>query len=554
MARQIVYQHIPFPKKGLDEGNAYYDQPKGTCREVQNMRPYDPVSGRLRGGQRGGLTKFTVSSAGAVCQDLNQVTSISTAAASTSSLAIRTVLGCLVVDGDIQSFTSAARTAATGGTNVLDPNAPVIFSAESQGILYFADGVNYTKWTASTNTASAWTASSGTLPASGAEKPRLIELWRGRIVLAGIKTDPHNWFMAEKDDPTNFNYAPDPTTELQAVAGSNSPAGLIAEPIMGIIPYSEDLLIFGSDHSMWALNGDPMAGGRIVQISGITGLAWGRAWCKAPGGVVYFFGSRGGVYRMTSGSGLERITARRLDERLANIDLNNYIVRMAWNDREIGVHVFITPLALQIAEHYFYDVRTDSWWKDKFNNVQHSPVAVHVFDGDMIDDRRILIGGKDGWIRYWTTDGLTDDGTAIESNVLLGPIMARDESGVQLPFILSELQITLAENSDTISYEVHAGDSAEEVFSSANQSSGFVLTETDGKIVLEDGTGFVTLEGELVDADGTWSPITSDAVQPRLRGYAAYVRLKHTADNSRWAMEELQAKLAVITTSKRRIF
>ena len=47
-----------FPFGGLNDSEAASDQPDGTTIEVVNMRPFDPISGRRRGSQRAGLTKY----------------------------------------------------------------------------------------------------------------------------------------------------------------------------------------------------------------------------------------------------------------------------------------------------------------------------------------------------------------------------------------------------------------------------------------------------------------------------------------------------------------
>lgn len=553
--RKTTFLALPFPIRGLDETTAKRDQPPNTTREVVNMRPFDPFSGRARGGQRGGISKFNetqVSGANRI-QDLNHITTVSTAAASQSQMSIRSMTGVVICDGDVYTFTSTGMTLATNGSNAFNASAPVIFSSQLFGKLYIADGTNYKYYDAATNTVSSWTATAGTLPINGSDTPRLIEVWRGRVVMSGIKSDPHNWFMSAQADAHDWDYNPDPVVETQAVAGNNSPAGLIGEPITAIIPFSEDVLLFGSDHSLWQMDGDPAAGGRIVRLSGITGVAWGRAWCTDPNGVLYFFGSRGGVYRLSGGQSLERISAKRIDARLSRVNLNTSLVRMAWNDAEMGVHVFVTPLSSIPAEHYFYDARTDSWWVDQFANVSHSPVSVHSFDGDNPDDRVLLLGGQDGYIRRWTQTGLTDDGTAVESSIMLGPLQPTgDEEG--LPFLLTELQATLAEASGTVTCDVYVGDSAEDAFAVYRQRSGYWLTETGDRYLLEDGSGFWLLETQDSEFRATFDPISSIVANPRLRAYSAYVKLSHETNNEMWAMEDLQARVCVISTSLRRRF
>lgn len=49
---------IRFPKKGLDKGNAANEQPKDSSPDMNNMRLYDVLENRARGGQRPGIDKW----------------------------------------------------------------------------------------------------------------------------------------------------------------------------------------------------------------------------------------------------------------------------------------------------------------------------------------------------------------------------------------------------------------------------------------------------------------------------------------------------------------
>jgi len=49
---------IRFPKKGLDKGRAACEQDVDTSPDMNNMRLYDVLEHRARGGQRPGLDKW----------------------------------------------------------------------------------------------------------------------------------------------------------------------------------------------------------------------------------------------------------------------------------------------------------------------------------------------------------------------------------------------------------------------------------------------------------------------------------------------------------------
>lgn len=49
---------ITFPFQGLNENQSFENQPKGTSPTVLNVRAYDALQNRVRGGQRPGLSKW----------------------------------------------------------------------------------------------------------------------------------------------------------------------------------------------------------------------------------------------------------------------------------------------------------------------------------------------------------------------------------------------------------------------------------------------------------------------------------------------------------------
>jgi len=49
---------FPFPIHGLNKGEAVDKQPTTTSGHIKNVRPYDTLSNRKRGGSRPGLKKL----------------------------------------------------------------------------------------------------------------------------------------------------------------------------------------------------------------------------------------------------------------------------------------------------------------------------------------------------------------------------------------------------------------------------------------------------------------------------------------------------------------
>lgn len=456
---------------------------------------------------------------------LYKVGLVSQAAASVTP---RTTLLLGVVAGAIYTVTTAAVASPTSGTGYtgFDTNAKLVCSTVLFKKLYYTDGVSYFVYdpkVGANGTISPWKAtSSGVIP----ERMRLICTWRGRIVLARSSDNPSLWAMSKLGDPLNWDFFPPDITADQAVIGTTARAGLCPDIVNALIPYSDDLLIFGGDSSIWRLTGDPMTGGQFDLVSDVTGMSFGPCWDKDPNGVLYFFGSRGGVYRMVPGGVPVSLTDGRIERRLRDVDLETNYVQCIWDTRENGLHVFVIPYGAASAHltHWFWEQKTDAWWEDEFGvttSVTIQPTSAIVFDGDDPDDRRLLIGCGDGRVRVIDEDAKDDDnGTGnaqtVDSRVLFGPFESTDPN---LEMRFSGLVAQLAGDQDGTNYEVYVSDSP-------------------------DVRGAVRTRGYLHAG-------RNDRVPFAARGTYFWIRFRNAAMGERWAFEA--ASIEAHTAGLRRV-
>lgn len=516
---------VPFPWGGVATESSYSNPLRlgergeiATTFSAQNVYPFNVATGRRQGSQREGTVKYHADSADSSgntqIQDIISITTSATPPGD-GTLAFRTRTLLVTSDGDIEKLTTAGGFADPGGgtgVNALNDkdDSPVTFSEVFQGVVYFVDGTNYKKYTVSSDTVAAWTASAGSMPANGANKARLIATWQGRIWLAGVVGDEHNWFGSELDDPTDFDYATD-YSEDDAVSG-NTPdsAGKCRDIINCILPFSSDILLFGCDHTIYAMDGLPTAGGRLIMLTDATGMSWGRPFCFDENGVCYFHGSRGGIYRLASlNEPPQRLTDGKIDNQFTDIDYSNTIVKMGFDSRTQSLFVFLTQLDGSDSTHWRWDRRTNSWWKLTFSDAGHNPTCVYVIDGDDPDDRIMLLGCRDSKIRYFDPDADDDDGEAIDSFVYLGPISL----GGDARFRLDELQCTMDNDSDHVRYDVISGETMQDA--------------------QENNPAF----------SGTWGWGKNFAERRRATGRAMYVKIANNALNQSWSLESLYARV-----------
>jgi hypothetical protein len=422
----------------------------------------------------------------------------------------RTIKFVVAAGGDVGVFRPGGRLVKPDNNNgVLVSDVGKVFGVEAFGKVFFVDGTNDVYYDPVLEQMITYAATSGTGP-SGA---RLIALWRGRVVRSGTKDDGQNWFMTKVGDPFDYNYAPTTPAETDAVAGNNSQAGKVGDIINTMIPYNDDLLIFGCDSSIWRLTGDPMAGGRIDLVSDITGMAWGRPWCKDPQGFIYFFGSKGGLYRMAPGAIPESLSDERIKEALEAIDLGKNQIRMTWNHEEKGVHIMVTPfLPTTKTTHYYWDHRMEGFWPDGFEDLDHNPSALYALDADDPNDRTIILGGRDGYLRTWDPAKKEDDDAKLKSHIAIGPIVL---GGTDREFKLTRLTVVLAEASDGCDIEARFADNAD------------LLLSTDPKFTK------------------TLTPGRNGAIRNRARGFAGLITLRNDNLNETWSLEAIGATFGV---------
>lgn len=516
---------IAFPKAGIDVSQAVGKQPNRpavnqeyarTCPVGINVRTYD-ADGRSRGGSRPGLTKFIAArphSVKYVTQYLG-VLVVTGASPVQPSQSGRRVLLVAVSQGTVY-YMEAGDSAWTTPTNNTGEtpalNVSGLVRAASYGDkLYFVDGTNYCYFDGMTGTVEAWTASSGSMPVdSGGNKARLICTWRGAIILSGLLLDPTGIFRSKIGDPRNWDYSPaTPVPADSAWSGATGPQGKCGDVVTALIPYTDDLMVIGMDSSMAVFRGDPMAGGSIDNVTTTIGMAWGEAWGVDPQGIVYFFSNRTGIFRFVPGSLPERVSIP-IDSLLLGVDTGQYGVRLLWNDRYKGLHVFITLLAEEFdTTHYFWESQSNSWWQDNYADTSLNPLCCTFFDGNLQNDRVALIGSWDGYIRSVSSTAEDDDGTPIASEVWIGPTITKFNDRV----MVNEVQGVLGADSGDVQYAIFVADTAEEALAAAST------------------------------ADGTWVAGRNFTDTVRRSGYACYVKMTSVVA---WAMENIRMSVDVM--------
>lgn len=328
-------------------------------------------------------------------------------------------------------------TTVGSGSNVIAKSV-IPGGAYSSGKYYFVDGTSTIKQLDVTSaTMESYVASSGTAPAN----VTLACIWRDRLVVAG---PDQNFFMSRVGDQHDWLYDTDPADDpARAFEGNASTAGHIGEPIVALMPLSDDLLGIGGDHNLWVIRGDPADNGSIDEVSNQIGILGPQAWCQDPNGNIYFLGTYG-LFRWNGVEKPVSLSDEAWTSFFSGLDRDKLIIILRWHRDHRGLYIFIYKKGLTPGSpvtQLFWSVQTGGFFPLQFP-VAHGPTAALVYDGDSPSDRALILGGRDGYVRKLSDTAKSDDGTAINGYVDFGPFPIGDQSN---DGIISQVNVTLGE-------------------------------------------------------------------------------------------------------------
>lgn len=291
---------------------------------------------------------------------------------------------------------------------------------------YVVDGTKFLK-VSSGGTVTGHAATAGSLPAN----PWYVTHYRNRLVV--LTTDNVNWFMSRVGDYGDFDYGQEDASRAVAgnPGGAGSPAGTLSEPIIAFIPFSDDYCLIACGSSLWLLRGDPAFGGSIDNLTTAVGLVGPHAWCRDESGTIFLLG-RHDVYAVTAGSGITNLTKGRITAFLRNQDFSTVEPWMEWDAANKRLWVFLAPSSVgtDTPTHLAWESVPDSLSLHQFSNTNSGPTATCAVLGALPGERKLLLGGYDGYLRFFDNNFTTDDGTAISSRVVFPAVEGGDDRQV----------------------------------------------------------------------------------------------------------------------------
>lgn len=273
------------------------------------------------------------------------------------------------------------------------------------------------------------------------------------------------WQISRQGDPADWDYLPtDPDDPGRAVYGPGTTDAIVPEPITAIIAHSDDYMLFASMEALYLLRGHPAAGGRLDTLSHAVGCVGRYAWCELPDGGTAIL-SRDGLYAVAAGGSRPQPLSREpLPREMLNLDGQPEPVNLAYDTQNRGVEIWWGRLG------YWWDAEDGGFWP------QQIPADLKVtrllrYIGQNPERSGVLFGGTDGRIRALRRGLARDDGSAITSYCVMGPIrLAQDD----FEGLIAELDGVLGEASGSLTFEVRTADTFEKSIdlSRASQYTG----------------------------------------------------------------------------------
>lgn len=339
----------------------------------------------------------------------------------------------------------------------------------------------------------------------------------GRIFLNSMSS-PHLWFCTRRDDPNDFD-----SSKTDVASSTNSQnqekAGLVGSPIIAMISHKDQYLIMGCENDVYIMRSDPLYGGINANISKGTGFFSPTSWTWDDQNNLYFVGVDG-IYKISTDtitrSGTpENLTKARNPKLISSLGLNRRTdrVAMGFDKTRYGIEISVTQMDGVSRAVFWLDLRTGGLFPDELPTDQ-SPASMLFLDSRKSSERKLLLGGYDGFIRTFDDLAKSDEGSnAIDAFFTTGPFV--DSTDVRNKILTDETSITTGEGTDGITVEIYRGNTGDEVV--ANVKAGATPAAT--KTLTGDG-----LRGSM---------------RNRVGGRAIAMKFKNTTADESFSIEEI---------------
>lgn len=365
-----------------------------------------------------------------------------------------------------------------------------------------------------------WTETAGKtgLPDGGAN---ISSLSFGRIFLNSVE-NPHLWFSSRSGDPLDWLTNQD---DIQTpISSVTSKAGLIGDELTAMIPYKDYYHVLGTLDQVWVMRSDPAAGGILTNLSMATGIFSNTAWTFDENNNLYFVGMDG-IYGLSSEAIVSaapptNLTKESIPKLISNLKLNRRTdrVTMAYDKVRKGITMTFAQLDGLWETTLWVDLRTGGIFPEDYIE-DHVFMSSVYFNSREADDRGLLLGCKDGFIRKFDEAAKSDDGSnAINSWFTIGPINLGESPRDQIK--LNELSLKLGTDTDGVVVDIFKEKTSEKVVDN-------ILANADpavSKVYAHDGL--------------------NSSLRQKIQGGAIGIKIKNETVDESFSIESIQVEVA----------
>lgn len=156
-----------------------------------------------------------------------------------------------------------------------------------------------------------------------------------------------------------------------------SEAGELGGNVVALIPHKDAYLLAATSSSLWVVQGDPTAEGRLHNISRDVGMVGPRAWCRDHLDR-YFFLSSHGLYTIgADGSSLQALSEDVIPEELTGVTDAGTVLEYDHTTRSVRIYI---PTA---EVNWLFETEQNGFWPFKVGSGSHVAIGpIQLKDGD----------------------------------------------------------------------------------------------------------------------------------------------------------------------------
>jgi hypothetical protein len=156
-----------------------------------------------------------------------------------------------------------------------------------------------------------------------------------------------------------------------------SEAGELGGTITALIPHKDAYLLAATNSSLWVVQGDPTAEGRLQNISRDVGVIGARAWCRDHLDRYFFMSSHGLYTTSASGDGLQALSEDVIPEELTGVTDVNTVLEYDHATR--GVRIYIPTASV----NWLFETEQNGFWPFKVDASSHVAIGpIHLNNGE----------------------------------------------------------------------------------------------------------------------------------------------------------------------------